>query len=115
MKLNDKLYAWIKWLVVIVLPACGTLWTGLSKIWPLPYAEEIPATIMVVCTFLGAVLCISTAEYYRTEADAEGKHETGTAAIYGLGVDDPGERIPDPETGGTATLEEIIADLKDAE
>ena len=24
-------------------------------------------------------------------------------------------RIPDPETGGTATMEEIIADLKDAE
>ena len=115
MKLNDKTYAWIKWLVVIVLPACGTLWTGLSKIWPLPYAAEIPATIMVVCTFLGAVLCISTAEYYRMEDSTEGKHETGTAAIYGLGAGDQNGRIPDPETGGTATLDEIIADLKDVD
>ena len=115
MKLHDKLYAILKWLVVIVLPACGSLWAGLSKIWALPYAEEIPATIMVICTFLGAVLCISTAEYYRIENDAEGKHETGTAAIYGLGVEDPEEHFPDSETGGTATLDEILADLKDTE
>lgn len=115
MKLNDKTYAVLKWLVVIVLPACGTLWAGLSKIWSLPYASEIPETILCVCAFLGAVLCISTAEYYRIENDAEGKHETGTAAIYGLGVEDPEEHVPDPETGGTATLDEILADLKDTE
>ena len=115
MKLNDKVYSLLKWLVVIVLPACGSLWAGLSKIWNLPYAEEIPATIMTICTFLGAVLCISTAEYYRAEGSAEGKHENGTASIYGLAAPDINGRIPDPETGGTATLEEIIADLKDAE
>lgn len=61
--LPDKIYDILKWIVVIVLPACGSLWAGLSKIWSLPYASEIPATIMVICTFLGAILCISTAEY----------------------------------------------------
>lgn len=63
MKLPDKLYDWLKWLVVIVLPAIGALYTGLSQIWSLPYASQIPATITVICTFLGAVLCISTAQY----------------------------------------------------
>lgn len=69
MKLPDKLYDWLKWLVVIVLPSIGALYTGLSQIWRLPYAAEIPATITVICTFLGAVLCISTAEYNKTRGD----------------------------------------------
>lgn len=63
MKLPDKVYDILKWIVVIVLPAIGSLWAGLAKIWALPYAAEVPATIMVICTFLGAVLCISTAQY----------------------------------------------------
>lgn len=63
MKLPNKVYDVLKWLVVIVLPAVSTLYTALSKIWDLPFAAQIPATIMAVCTFLGAVLCVSTAEY----------------------------------------------------
>ena len=75
MKLPDKLYDVLKWLVVIVLPAIGALYTGLSQIWSLPYAAEIPATFTVICTFLGAVLCISTAQYNKAEAsDYQAKH-----------------------------------------
>lgn len=61
--LNNKTYDILKYLTIIVLPAIGALYTGLSQIWTLPYAAEIPATITVICTFLGAVLCISTAQY----------------------------------------------------
>ncbi len=68
MKLPDTVYDWLKWLVVIVLPAIGALYTGLSQIWHLPYSAEIPATITVICTFLGAVLCISTAQYNKDKA-----------------------------------------------
>lgn len=68
MKLPNRIYDWLKWLVVIVLPAIGALYTGLSQIWALPYAAEIPATITVICTFLGAVLCISTAQYNKDAA-----------------------------------------------
>ena len=63
MKLSNSCYDILKWLVVIVLPAFGALWAGLSQIWNLPYPSEIPATVTVVCTFLGAILCISTAQY----------------------------------------------------
>lgn len=73
--LSNSWYDWMKYLTIIVLPAIGTLYTGLSKIWNLPYASEIPATIMVICTFLGAILCISTAQYNQLQ----GKHEP----IYG--------------------------------
>ena len=61
--LNNKTYDILKYLTIIVLPAIAALYTGLSRIWELPYAAEIPATITVICTFLGAILCISTAQY----------------------------------------------------
>ena len=69
--LSNSWYDVMKYLTIIVLPAIGSLYTGLSKIWNLPYASEIPATIMVICTFLGAILCISTAQYNQVQ----GKHE----------------------------------------
>ena len=61
--ISNATYDVLKYLTIIVLPAIGALYTGLSQIWSLPYAAEIPATITVICTFLGAILCISTAQY----------------------------------------------------
>lgn len=63
MKLSNKLYDTMKWLVIIVLPAVATLYTALAAVWAWPYAEEVKTTILAVDTFLGAVLCISTATY----------------------------------------------------
>ena len=63
MKISNKLYDILKWLVIIVLPAAGTLYAALSTVWRWPYSEEIVTTITAVDTFLGAVLCISTATY----------------------------------------------------
>ena len=62
MKLSNKLYDTMKWLVIIVLPAVATLYTALAAVWAWPY-EEVKTTILAVDTFLGAVLCISTATY----------------------------------------------------
>ena len=45
--------------------------------------------------------------------DAQGRHELPGAAA--TPQEKPEIREPDPETGGTATLEEILADLKDVE
>ena len=69
--MSNKMYDVLKYLTIIVLPAIGALYTGLSQIWELPYAAQIPATITVICTFLGAILCISTAQYNRGDLDAE--------------------------------------------
>ena len=68
-KLKNSVYDVLKWIVIIVLPAIGAAYTGLSQIWALPYSSQIPATITVICTFLGAVLCISTAEYNKDGHD----------------------------------------------
>ena len=66
MKLSNKVYDILKWVVIIVLPALGTLYAALSAVWGWPYTEEIVTTITAVDTFLGAVLCISTAQYNDT-------------------------------------------------
>ena len=69
--LPNKVYDILKYLTIIVLPAIGALYTGLAQIWELPYAAQIPATITVICTFLGAILCISTAQYNKGDVDEE--------------------------------------------
>ena len=68
-QLSGRTYDILKYLTIIVLPAFGALYAGLSQIWQLPYAAEIPATITVICTFIGAILCISTAQYNKANQE----------------------------------------------
>lgn len=63
MKLPNKVYDVLKWITLIVIPALTTLYCGLAAIWGFPYADAIAKTSAAVCTFLGALLGISTAEY----------------------------------------------------
>lgn len=63
MKLSNSTYDILKYIALIVLPAVATLYAVVGKIWGLPYVTEIPATIMAVDTFLGALLKISTDNY----------------------------------------------------
>lgn len=70
MKLENKTYDILKYIAQIVLPAIGTLYFALAKIWGLPYGTEIVGTITAVDTFLGAILKIST-DNYNKEGDTE--------------------------------------------
>lgn len=63
MKLNNKTYDVLKWIAQILLPALGTLYMALAKVWGFPYSTEIVGTITAVDLFLGAVLGISTSNY----------------------------------------------------
>lgn len=67
MKFTDRTYDILKWVCIIVLPAIATLYTGIAKIWALPYASEIPETIIVIDAFLGALLGVSTIQYHNDE------------------------------------------------
>ena len=60
MKMSNKLYDILKYIAQIVLPALGTLYFALAKIWSFPYGAEIVGTITAVDAFLGALLKIST-------------------------------------------------------
>lgn len=67
MKLPDKLYDVLKWITMIVIPALATAYVGLAAVWAWPYADEVAKTAAVICTLLGALLGISTAEYNKTK------------------------------------------------
>lgn len=58
-----QVYEVIKWVVLIVLPAAGTLYFTLSQLWALPYAEQVQGTIAVVTTFLGIMMGVSTSKF----------------------------------------------------
>ena len=69
MKLSNKTYDVLKFIAQIVLPAIGTLYFALARIWGFPYAEEIVGTITAVDAFLGALLGISTAQYNKGQME----------------------------------------------
>lgn len=68
-KMSNKTYDILCWIARILLPAIGTLYFALAKIWGLPYAAEIVGTITAVDTFLGVILGISDAKYEATKSN----------------------------------------------
>ena len=69
MKMSNKVYDVLKYIALILLPALGTLYFALAKIWGFPYAAEVVGTISAVDAFLGALLKISTDNYNKEEEE----------------------------------------------
>lgn len=65
--MSNKTYDKLKWIAQIFLPALGVLYFALAGIWQFPYGEEIVGTITAIDAFLGVLLGISTANYYKKE------------------------------------------------
>lgn len=63
MVFSNAVYDKLKWIAQILLPALATLYFALSKVWNLPYSEQIVGTISAVDVFLGAILQISSKNY----------------------------------------------------
>lgn len=61
--MSNKVYDILKWIVMIVLPACATLYSVLAGLWGFPYSDQIVGTITAVAAFLGTVLMISSVQY----------------------------------------------------
>ena len=69
--LSNQTYDILKWVVMIAIPALTTAYVGLAAVWGWPYATEVAKTSAVLCTLLGALLGISTAEYNRHDEPPE--------------------------------------------
>lgn len=82
--LNSAVYDKLKWLAMVGLPATGSLYFGLAQLWGLPAGEEVSGSILLVDTFLGVLLGISSKQY--NESD-----EANQGYVRQLGVD--------PDTG----------------
>lgn len=76
MKMSNSVYDALKFIAQILLPAIGTLYFALARIWELPLAEQVVGTITAVDAFLGALLGISTAQY-RKESELQPPDEQG--------------------------------------
>ena len=67
--LSNRTYDILKWLVVICIPACTTAFVGLDKVFGWGYAEEVAQISAIVCTLLGSLLGISTAQYNKSQVE----------------------------------------------
>lgn len=63
MKLNDKVYDVLKWVVILLLPTLGQLYKSLASVWGWPLAAEISDTIELITVALGVILGISQINY----------------------------------------------------
>ena len=70
MLLTNRIYDILKWIALYFLPAGGALYFAVSKIWGLPYGEEILGTLAAVIAFLGAILGISSNAYKKAAPPA---------------------------------------------
>ena len=61
--MSNKTYDVLKWIAQILLPALATLYFALSKVWNLPFGEEVIGTISAIDIFLGTILGISSVQY----------------------------------------------------
>lgn len=62
--MKETVYKWLAYIQRIVLPAIGTLYAALGKIWAWPYVAEIVGTIAAITVFLGAILQIDSEKYF---------------------------------------------------
>ena len=66
--LSQSAYTWCKWIVILVLPALEVLISGLSNVWDWGVlGAKIAASVALIATFLGTILCISNYNYYKKE------------------------------------------------
>lgn len=63
--MKNETYDILKYIAQIIIPALGTFYFALAGIWGLPYGEQIVGTLTAIDAFLGAVLKLSSDQYYK--------------------------------------------------
>lgn len=69
--MSDKIYDWMKWLVVICIPALTVAYVGLDSIFGWGYGDVVAKCSAILCTLLGTLLGISTAQYNKQQPPIE--------------------------------------------
>lgn len=63
MKLPSHVYDTLKWLVLIVIPALTTFYAVIDNLFGYGYAEIVTTISAALCTCIGAIVGISTAQF----------------------------------------------------
>lgn len=69
MILPDKIYRILKWLCIVFFPALETLLATLSHIYSWSWGGVVVATIAAIGLFIGALIGVSNAQYYREKSN----------------------------------------------
>lgn len=64
MHLENKYYDFMKWLVMLVLPAVAVLVQGLGELYGLIHLDTYISTLNLFTAFLGTILQISSLHYH---------------------------------------------------
>ena len=63
MRLPNEVYDVLKWITMCVIPALTTFYCVCDKVFGWGYAEIVATISAALCTCIGTILGISTAEY----------------------------------------------------
>jgi len=63
MKLSDKAYDILKWLVLIVVPALTTFYCVIDSLFGFGFGDVVAKISTAFCACVGSIVGISTAEY----------------------------------------------------
>lgn len=67
--MSNKVFDALRFACEIALPALGTLYFALAKIWGLPLGTEIVGTCSAVAVFLGTLIGIKRSQYNSKEEE----------------------------------------------
>lgn len=65
MKIPDSVYNVLKWIGLILLPACAWLVAQIAPEWGWQNTKAIVTTLNATGTFIGILIGVSTLSYYK--------------------------------------------------
>lgn len=67
MMIPDKIYDALKWIVLICIPAFTSAYVGFDSLFNWGYGDIVAKASAIICTLIGALIGISTAEYNKNK------------------------------------------------
>lgn len=64
-KLPDKLYNWLKWGIMTVVPFLSWGYVELGKVWGWAYLDEISQTTKIITFVIGGIIGFCSWDYWK--------------------------------------------------
>lgn len=65
--MSNKVYDFLKWTAILLLPALAWFYGEVAPDWNLPYVTEVVHTLNALGTLLGIILGVSNLTYKKEE------------------------------------------------